>query len=111
MNGDAGGLVDHEHVVAFVDYADWFGGYGGLVAVHGVRDEVAVLDDVGGRRDGFAIDLDGACEHAVALERLVWANGLMCGKGTVARGHRGISGRKELNQEQRQDCIQYTYIV
>lgn len=48
MNGDASGLVDHEHVVAFVDYADGFGGYGGLVAVHGVRDEVAVLDDVGG---------------------------------------------------------------
>lgn len=47
VDGHAGGLVDHDDVDVFVDYADWFACYGRLVAVQGVGDQVAVLDLVG----------------------------------------------------------------
>lgn len=54
VDGDAGGLVDDDEVVVFVDDADGLAGYGGFVAVEGVGDYGAVGHDCGWGR-GFAV--------------------------------------------------------
>lgn len=79
MDGYAGGLVDDDHVVVFVDDADGLSGDGGFVPVEGVRDDVAVYDLVLHRGDFLAIDDDFATLYGVFLKRISYA--MIAGKG------------------------------
>lgn len=59
VNGHTGRFVNDDQVIVFVDDADWGAGHGGFMAVGGMRDDLAVLDD-GVSAGGFAIDADQA---------------------------------------------------
>ena len=67
VNGDAGGLVDDNHVVVFVDDANGLGGYGGFVAMESVGDYVAVFDD-GVDGGWFAIENYAAPLYGIFLD-------------------------------------------
>ena len=67
VDGDASGLVDDDYVAVFVDDTNRLGSHGGFVAVEGMGDDVAVLDN-GVDRDGLAIEYDFAALDGVLLE-------------------------------------------
>lgn len=60
MHGHAGGLVDDDHLVVFVDDLDRLGRDGWFVAVERVADDIPVLDGRRGGLDRLAVELDGA---------------------------------------------------
>lgn len=68
-----GRFVDDEHVVVLMDDTDRLRGHRGLVAVEGVRDDLAVLDPGGWGRD-FAADGDLAGLDGMFLEKRLSVN-------------------------------------
>lgn len=59
VDGHAGRLIDDNQVIIFVDDTDRSAGHGGFVAVGGMGDDLAVLDD-GVSASGLAVDADQA---------------------------------------------------
>lgn len=59
VDGHTGWLVNDNQVVVFVDNTDGSTGHCGFVAVGGMRDDLAVLDD-GISASGLAVDTDQA---------------------------------------------------
>jgi len=74
MHRDASGLIDDDHLVAFVDHTDRLGGDGRFMAVQGVTDHVAVFDGNVKVEDWLAVEHDApggdgffvVCQAAVA---------------------------------------------
>lgn len=77
VDGDARGLVNHNDIVVFVDDSNLVAGDGGFMAVEGMRDDFAVLDDGVGGRD-FAVDGDLAIRKGLYLMSLAAFNLIHC---------------------------------
>jgi hypothetical protein len=59
VDGHTGRLVNDNQVIIFVDDTDWSAGHSGFVAVGGMRDDLAILDD-SISACGLAVDADQA---------------------------------------------------
>ena len=69
MDRHSGRLVDDDEAIVFVDYANGLSSHGRLMAVEGMRNDIAVLDD-SVWFDLLAVQDDEAALDRITLEKM-----------------------------------------